>query len=202
MNIVIAHYNESLEWLSTCLAPVQRRSVWIYTKGPDPIRVDGVPDSQIKTLPNVGRESHTYLTHIIENWDNLPERVYFLQGDPFPHLEFQPSFEMVQRWFRAWDSQINRDGFSKNIKVNDIDRNYREPNTDPCPLNFGDWMEARVAPFRSPIHWYTGAIFGVSGANIKNRSKEYYIKLLEEFQTLNPETGYYIERCWFYVFQL
>jgi len=190
LHIVIARYNESLDWLDTCLTPEQRRSVWVYDKGTS------------GSLPNIGREAHTYLTHIIENWDNLPERVYFLQGDPFPHLEFQPSFEMVQRWFRAWDIQINRDGFSKNIKVNDIDRNYREPNTDPCPLNFGDWMEAHVAPFRSPIQWYTGAIFGVSGANIKNRSKEYYIKLLDEFQTLKPETAYYIERCWFYVFQL
>jgi Protein of unknown function (DUF3431) len=190
LHIVIARYNESLDWLDTCLTPHQRRSVWVYDKGAS------------GSLPNIGREAHTYLTHIIENWDNLPERVYFLQGDPFPHLEFQPSFEMIQKWFRAWDSQINRGGFSKNIKVNDIDRNYREPNTDPCPLNFGDWMEAHVAPFRSPIHWYTGAIFGVSGANIKNRSKEYYIKLLEEFQTLKPETAYYIERCWFYVFQL
>lgn len=194
MNIVIARYNESLDWLDTCLTPQQRRSVLIYNKGPDPV------SSQIKTLPNVGREAHTYLTYIIENYDNLPERVYFLQGDPFPHLQFDPSFDMVQTWFRAWDIQIHRDGFSKNIKVNEIDQNYRELHTDPCSLNFGDWMEVHVAPFRSPIQWYTGAIFGVSGANIKNRSKDYYIKLIEEFQTLNPETAYYIERCWYYIF--
>ena len=176
LHIVIARYNESLDWLDTCLTPQQRRSVWIYNKGPDSV------SSQIKTLPNVGREAHTYLTYIIENYDNLPERVYFLQGDPFPHLQFEPSFDMVQTWFRAWDIQINRDGFSKNIKVDEIDRNYRELNTDPCSLNFGDWMEAHVAPFRSPIQWYTGAIFGVSGSNIKNRSKDYYIKLLKSFK--------------------
>jgi len=195
LHIVIARYNESLSWLDTCLTPIQRRSVWIYNKGPDPV------SSQIKTLPNVGREAHTYLTYIIENYDRLPERVYFLQGDPFPHLEFPPTFEMVQKWFRAWDIQINRDGCSKNIKQSIVDRNYREPDTDPCSLNFGDWMEAHVAPFRSPIQWYMGAIFGVSGANIKNRSKEYYINLLKEFQTLKPETAYYLERAWFYIFQ-
>jgi hypothetical protein len=47
-----------------------------------------------------------------------------------------------------------------------------------------------------------GAIFGISGSKIKNRSKEYYINLLEEVQTLKPETAYYLERAWFYVFQL
>lgn len=196
MNIVIARYNESLSWLDTCLTPAQRRSVWIYNKGPDPI------SSQIKTLPNVGREAHTYLTYIIENYDNLPERVYFLQGDPFPHLEFPPTFEMVQKWFQAWDIQINRDGCSKNIKKSIVDRNYREPDTDPCSLNFGDWMEAHVAPFQSPLQWYMGAIFGIFGSKIKNRTKEYYINLLGGLQTLKPETAYYLERAWFYVFHL
>ena len=194
MNIVIARYNESLSWLDTCLTPVQRRSVRVYNKGPDPVSF------QIKTLPNVGREAHTYLTYIVENYEILPERVYFIQGDPFPHLEFSPTFEMVQKWFRAWDIQINRDGCSKHIKQSIVDRNYREPDTDTCSLNFGDWMEAHVAPFRSPIQWYMGAIFGVSGENIKNRSKEYYVNLLKEFQTLKPETAYYIERCWYYIF--
>ena len=37
--------------------------------------------------------------------------------------------------------------------------------------------------------------------NFKN-NKEYYINLLEEVQTLKPETAYYLERAWFYVFQL
>ncbi len=196
LHIVIARYNESLSWLDTCLTPVQRRSVWIYNKGPDPVI------SQIKTLPNVGREAHTYLTYIIENYENLPERVYFLQGDPFPHLEIPPTFEIVQKWFRAWDIQINRDGCSKNIKQSIVDRNYREPNTDPCSLDFGDWMEAHVCPFRSPIRWYMGAIFGISGSKIKNRSKEYYMSLLEDLQTLKPEVAYYLERAWFYIFQL
>ena len=196
LHIVIARYNESLDWLDTCLTPQQRRSVWIYNKGPDSV------SSQIKTLPNVGREAHTYLTYIIENYDNLPDRVYFLQGDPFPHLELSPTYEVVQGWLRCWHSQVTAFGYSINVIHSSITRNFREPDKDQCSLNFGDWMEAHVAPFRSPIRWYMGACFGVSGAIIKNRSKDYYINLLKEFQTLDPETAYYIERLWVYVFQL
>lgn len=196
LHIVIARYNEPLNWLTTCLTPEQRLSVWIYNKGP-PVSVDGVPSHQIQSLPNIGRESHTYLTHIIKQWDNLPERVYFIQADPFPHLEFQPTFDLVQKWFKAWDIQILRDGFSKNIKVSPISREYREPDTDPSELNFGDWMEKWVAPFHSPVPWYMGAIFGVHGSNIKNRSKDYFLNLITEFKTIKPETAYYIERCWF-----
>ena len=34
----------------------------------------------VRTLPNVGRESHTYLTYVIENYDTLPDVITFSQG--------------------------------------------------------------------------------------------------------------------------
>jgi Protein of unknown function (DUF3431). len=37
-------------------------------------------------LPNIGREAHTFLTHIIANYNALPRHTAFLQGDPFAHL--------------------------------------------------------------------------------------------------------------------
>ena len=36
-------------------------------------------------LPNVGRETHSYLTYIVEHYDSLPPAIVFTQGDPFPH---------------------------------------------------------------------------------------------------------------------
>lgn len=37
-------------------------------------------------LPNIGREAHTFFTHIINEYKDLPEWTAFMQGDPFAHL--------------------------------------------------------------------------------------------------------------------
>eukprot|EP01038_Epipyxis_sp_PR26KG_P013361 gene13361-17920_t len=36
-------------------------------------------------LSNVGCESHTYLNHIISNYEQLADVTYFTQGHPFDH---------------------------------------------------------------------------------------------------------------------
>ena len=202
LHIVIARYNESLSWLDTCLTPVQRRSVWIYNKGPDPISVDGVPNSQIKTLPNVGREAHTYLTHIIDQWDHLPKHIYFLQGDPFPHLEIKDSFEVVQKWFERWTEQIFKKGFSQNVNWDLQSKDVHEPDTDQSPYTFGEWLEKNTGKkFGYPLLWYIGACLGCSRGQVKCRTREYYERLRDQLMTLKPEVAYYLERAWFYVFQ-
>jgi hypothetical protein len=38
-------------------------------------------------LPNIGRESHTYLTHILKRYPDFPGYTVFLQGDPFKHMQ-------------------------------------------------------------------------------------------------------------------
>jgi hypothetical protein len=76
LHIVIARYNESLEWIEQCLTPVQKTFVWIYNKGDDEITVNGVPKNRIIKLPNVGREAHTYLTHVVHHWNNLPAMIF------------------------------------------------------------------------------------------------------------------------------
>ena len=37
-------------------------------------------------LPNVGRESHTIVSHIVSRYDSLADWTVFMQGDPFDHL--------------------------------------------------------------------------------------------------------------------
>lgn len=38
-------------------------------------------------LPNIGREVHTILYHIIENYNNLSDEIFFAQYDTWPHLK-------------------------------------------------------------------------------------------------------------------
>lgn len=82
VGIVIARYKEDLSWTRYLC---NKYKVFIYNKGADDIEIS---NAEIIKLPNVGRESHTYLTHIINNYDSDIKQTIFLQGNPFPHSPF------------------------------------------------------------------------------------------------------------------
>ena len=69
--IVVARYNENIDWLR----PIQEQCIF-YNKGKELLQE---VDSQI-CLENVGRESHTYLRYIIDNYDGFPDVVVFTQA--------------------------------------------------------------------------------------------------------------------------
>jgi hypothetical protein len=180
---------------------MQKSFVWIYNKGDDEISVDGVPANQIQILPNIGREAHTYLTHVIRHWDNLPMQVWFLQGNPFDHIEIKSDFETVQKWFGIWFDKIIHQGFSPNIC-----EKFPLDQHDTCAgeltdMTFGPWLEKYTGKkYSSPLTWYIGACFGCSREQIQCRTREYYEGLLEQLQTKSPEAAWYMERAWFYIF--
>lgn len=94
IELVIARYNENLDWLEDVPKNIR---ITIYNKGKDDIPYPYI------SLPNVGRESHTYLYHIIQNYDNLADKTIFCQGDTIFHspefiklLENTDKFEAVQ----------------------------------------------------------------------------------------------------------
>jgi len=64
-SIIVARYNENINWLLP-----YKDICYIYNKGKQDI-----PGHlfHIINLPNYGRESHTYLYHIIQNYDHLTE---------------------------------------------------------------------------------------------------------------------------------
>jgi hypothetical protein len=64
---VIAKYKEDISWVNQLKCPYI-----VYDKSND--------------IPNVGRESETYLRYIIANYEKLPNYILFLQGHPFDHL--------------------------------------------------------------------------------------------------------------------
>jgi hypothetical protein len=99
--IVIARYAENVDWANE----ITNMNVTIYNKGKSftsgsrslkkksktperrnrSVKKSKTPERRVLTLPNIGRETHTYLHHIIENYDRLAEMTVFSQGDPFMH---------------------------------------------------------------------------------------------------------------------
>jgi len=71
VEVVLARYDEDTSWATQYK---DRANISIYNKGPIPH-----PDAK-EQLPNVGRESHTYLHHIIENYHTLADWTVFSQA--------------------------------------------------------------------------------------------------------------------------
>ena len=100
--IVVARYNENLDWLKK-IKKSKDIKITIYNKGKDDINIPFI------RLPNIGRESHTYLYHIINNYNNLADQTIFCQGDSIFHSpnfldlinKYRKKFEPVQP-LSAW----------------------------------------------------------------------------------------------------
>jgi hypothetical protein len=75
IGLVIARYNEDISWSDKF--DVDK---FIYNKGDSDI------DNSIK-LENIGLEPHTFLYHIINNYENLSDYTFFLQGCPHDHCQ-------------------------------------------------------------------------------------------------------------------
>lgn len=76
MHLIIARYNENLDWLKNF-----EYSYTIYNKGKN------IDKKHYINVSNKGRESESYLRFIVDNYNNLPKTMIFLQGNPFPHCK-------------------------------------------------------------------------------------------------------------------
>ena len=72
--LVISRYGENLDWL---MKWKDEFDIIVYNKGE---KIDN-NNYTVVELPNYGRESQTYLHHIVENYDSLYDGTIFLQGD-------------------------------------------------------------------------------------------------------------------------
>lgn len=96
--IVIARYKEDLDWVVNIPRDFE---VFIYNKGErivDPAilrRAEHVIDR-----PNVGRESETYIHHMMTRVAENDAFTVFAQGDPFTH---SPDFLLLLANWKQWD---------------------------------------------------------------------------------------------------
>lgn len=203
--VVVARYKEDLDW------------VWrlpfhslIYNKGGDDL-----PRSI--TLPNVGREAHTYLTHIVKTYPVFPAWNVFVQGDPFFHLtrEGEAGVDTLAAmitdciskrtnfqglaWFR-----LKCDGLGRPHSMNDPEKKGRWAGwgKDIPVAEVFEKLFPATAPQEFIARGSTGNFF-VSGQRILSRPREFYeyaLRLVENDPEDNMNTGHALERLWQLVF--
>lgn len=180
--IVVASYNEDIEWTK------QFSNVIIYNKG-TPLTNDF---NQI-LLNNVGREGHTYYKHIYDNYDNLAEYTFFLQGNPFDH---SPNIiSNLNKLINNKDQSIDFEFLSETIIECNLDH-CRYHNV-PLPLmnTYQKLFDETNSNKYMKFIFGAGAQFMVSKKKILQRPKEFYLKIVEMLEyDIDPIEGFVIER--------
>jgi len=133
VEVVVARYREDFAWCA-------RYNCTVYNKGPPVPPVERAAVPRWRSLPNVGRESHTWLWHVEHWYDALADRTVFLQGEPWDHLA--PGL--------ALDDYVNTTGVDTFVPLTAVARN------DLQGLAFRDGY-APFAPFtgrlEDPVRW-------------------------------------------------
>jgi len=199
--LIISRYRENIDWINYN----DFDKVLIYNKG-DNLTKDNVID-----LPNVGRESHTWLHHIVENYNNLYENNIFLQGriDDLGCMVFSDPREYI--------NGIKKNGFSvkrlgllgpfhwkHNIGI-EKDPRYKESwergEISKSKIGFRKFAKKYFPEIPKFVATSYGGCFGVSKEFILLRDLKFYRKLLENLsKSKNPIEGHYMERLWCYLF--
>ena len=195
--IVVAHYNEPLGWLGDL--PKGWQPV-VYHKGtPCEFPKTGRQPKSLR-LENVGREAHTYLHHLIENWNRLAPVTAFVQGNPFsgaPDL-IEDLKDPACDSFRYFSNNPVGECFETPFgSVTLCDRDGAPHHHGLALFTFaqahGLWIKERI-PFAPESN------FLVAREAIRSRPRSFYEALLET--TLRDAlAGYRLERLWMAIFR-
>jgi len=212
IQIVVSRYNEDLKWLNN--KPFRDLSVVVYNKGINDNFYKSSNTCKIENIKNVGRESHTYLYHIINNYDNLADVTVFLPGSADMDNKYQRSVDLVNNVKKHNNTVFLGENFDLDHIYNFQIENYSSTNESNFNLNKENQLEkANIRPFGK---WYKHhfskvddknqiisycAIIAISKKDIRQYPISYYQSLLEQLNnSSNPEVAHYFERSWYAVF--
>lgn len=192
--LVLARYNEDISW-SDDYAHIRT----VYNKGLDNLDVSVQP---IK-LPNIGRESHTFLYHIIKNYDNLADNTIFFQAMINDRGE-QRILPFQNYLFNSPNTIFARLDYLEEL----YDWNYEYYNDKPnskssyCLSKFcNDVLMRKFNDY--PKRFIRGAYISVGKNVILKNTKEYYQNILDKSKLStdnDPEDGHFMERLWLHIF--
>lgn len=203
-SIIVSRFNEDLNWL----LKIKGLNIIVYNKG-ESLN----PNNQFKIikLKNVGRESHTFVHHIVKNYELLDDINIFLQGriDDLGCMAFQnpklylknidkfgfsvKRFGLLGPMHWTWNINIEKDERYKqawdNMEISRSEIGFR---------NFSKKLFPKIPIFVSTSY---GGCFAVKKELIKAHSKDFYVNLLNILEKhKNPIEGHYLERLWCYMF--
>ena len=221
IQLVIARYNEELDWLLA----INNIDILIYSKGENNIEyVKTLLNKKnmnciIINLNNIGREGHTYINHIINNYNNLYNHTIFAQGFPFDHSPM--IYTKINSYknnsnikFEFTNDILECDYLGLPIRMCDNGAWFYMPIIEIYNKLFLNKIKIKTVNniITGPIFEFgAGAQFIVSKERIQSRPIKFYKKILtlfinpikiydgKEYSNKDPIEGYIIERLWKYI---
>ena len=216
IDLVVARYEEDVRWI--CNEEFSNfQNIFVYNKGASSIfSTSATIDNKFKEffLPNVGREAHTFLHHIVLNYDNLADVVVFIPGSGLDSIKQHKTRDVIHRTIESQDSIISGLWYydiRKQLYRFQIDCwagtssvNQAALPTIVCEPSsirpFGKWYYHYFRDLVTNVVCYTST-FSISRDSIYRREKVFYEELLAHLSShSNPEVGHYLERAWAAVF--
>jgi hypothetical protein len=210
IQIVVARYNESVDWINE--EPFNKYPVICYNKGINN-NYNIKKKHDIVKLPNKGRCDHTYLYHIINNYDDLHDITLFLPGSTDLHYKLHKAKALIQAleyhkrtvFIGNYYNNVKEDLY--NFTIDNYKCQYSQNNLlhvedgiDKSKIRpFGKWFESKFGNRKINVISYWG-IIGISKEHIHHHPVSYYRDLINELDYSNPEVGHYIERSWAAIF--
>lgn len=213
VEIIISRFNEDLNW--TMESPFNIFQYVVYNKGNN----DNFNKTNVKkiiNIENLGKNDHTYLYHIIENYDNLSNIVVFFPGSL--NLDYKKNKAkrilnniIKNKFSRAYfvgeyhnDLKTHFNNFTLDNWETSDKNNFllnSESTLKKCIIRpYGNWYKYFFG--NTNAHWSSlWGVFSIDKKDIIQHPVEHYQRLLQTVNThSNPEAGHYIERSWGVIF--
>tara|TARA_B100000242_G_C42998756_1_gene463950 strand:- start:26 stop:730 length:705 start_codon:yes stop_codon:yes gene_type:complete len=203
-SIIVARFNEDISWLK----PYKDFNLMIYNKGsdlPNPI------NKNIIKIKNVGRESHTWLFHIVNNYNNLDDINIFLQGriddlgcmaykNPYQYLKQIDKYGFAVSRYGIlgpyhWKWHV---GIDKDIRYK---KKWENESISRSNIGFRSFAKKLFPEIPWIIATSYGGCFAVKKELIRSYNLSFYKSLLDILSShKDPIEGHYMERLWCYMF--
>jgi hypothetical protein len=181
--IIIARYGENIDWTKELT-----QDYIIYDKTPN---ATPTPNTILIQNHKTGREAHTMLYHIINNYFQLADQTTFLQGDPSPHF-FTNYHSMIEDLNSDYPALFRPHGIIRVMQKEDI-INYRVNQI--CNI-FDNFLHIGVP---NTFIWTWGAQFTIHKNIISLKPLSLY-KQLYNMIIESKINAYTMETMWMNVF--
>ena len=210
ITLVVSRFNENLEWLKE--APFNEYPVVIYNKGSNDNFTKTDKVRKVINLPNVGREAHTYLYHVISHYDTLDDITFFVPGSADLWYKQIKAKHVIKNANKLNDSVYYCEpGYNVQNQYNFSLDSYETTHKSNKTTNntfllssmrpFGKWYEQNIDGEQDCVGYH--AIFAASKKDIIKNPIEYYKNLIKYCETHpNPEVSHYLERTWSDIFNM
>lgn len=213
IDIIVSRYNENLEWIYKY--PFNQFQYIVYNKG---VNDDFCKNNvkQIINLPNIGRCDHTYLYHVVKNYDNLADILVFFPGSLNARHKKLKAIKILNnilfsKCINAYFLGNYQNDIFETFKYFKLD-NHKASDLKNLELNPESQLQlCRLRPYgkwyryffgNTKAKWYTyNGIFSIDKRDVVQHQKLRYEMLLNSVSnSSNPESGHYIERSWGVIF--